>query len=86
MHILASQRWYSWNARFVFFGRPMSPSRYAFPTCSCASAFPSSTCFCSRRTHSASDFGAGARQSRQRASCCRHLSWHAVQIDLQQQE
>eukprot|EP00628_Pelagophyceae_sp_CCMP2097_P007468 CAMPEP_0184115456 /NCGR_PEP_ID=MMETSP0974-20121125/19937_1 /TAXON_ID=483370 /ORGANISM="non described non described, Strain CCMP2097" /LENGTH=54 /DNA_ID=CAMNT_0026418575 /DNA_START=286 /DNA_END=450 /DNA_ORIENTATION=+ len=50
----------------------------------CASALPSSTCFCTRRTHSASDVWAGARQSGQRLSCCKHLTWHTVQMLLQQ--
>eukprot|EP00628_Pelagophyceae_sp_CCMP2097_P000950 CAMPEP_0184090884 /NCGR_PEP_ID=MMETSP0974-20121125/7455_1 /TAXON_ID=483370 /ORGANISM="non described non described, Strain CCMP2097" /LENGTH=54 /DNA_ID=CAMNT_0026393611 /DNA_START=98 /DNA_END=262 /DNA_ORIENTATION=+ len=52
----------------------------------CASAFPLSKCFCSRRNISASDLGAGARQSGQRSSYLSHLKAHSVQSLLQQHE
>eukprot|EP00628_Pelagophyceae_sp_CCMP2097_P027581 CAMPEP_0184195512 /NCGR_PEP_ID=MMETSP0976-20121227/5035_1 /TAXON_ID=483370 /ORGANISM="non described non described, Strain CCMP2097" /LENGTH=50 /DNA_ID=CAMNT_0026499953 /DNA_START=277 /DNA_END=426 /DNA_ORIENTATION=- len=48
----------------------------------CASALPLSTCFCTRRSHSAADLLVGVRQSGQRVSCCRHLTEQSVQMLL----
>eukprot|EP00628_Pelagophyceae_sp_CCMP2097_P013860 CAMPEP_0206811300 /NCGR_PEP_ID=MMETSP0975-20121206/7189_1 /ASSEMBLY_ACC=CAM_ASM_000399 /TAXON_ID=483370 /ORGANISM="non described non described, Strain CCMP2097" /LENGTH=94 /DNA_ID=CAMNT_0054353423 /DNA_START=83 /DNA_END=368 /DNA_ORIENTATION=+ len=62
-----------------------SPLLYESPSTSCASAFPLFTCFCIRRTTSASDDGGGDRQRGHRVSCCCHFAEHAVQILLQQQ-
>eukprot|EP00628_Pelagophyceae_sp_CCMP2097_P008770 CAMPEP_0184115548 /NCGR_PEP_ID=MMETSP0974-20121125/19986_1 /TAXON_ID=483370 /ORGANISM="non described non described, Strain CCMP2097" /LENGTH=54 /DNA_ID=CAMNT_0026418673 /DNA_START=205 /DNA_END=369 /DNA_ORIENTATION=- len=52
----------------------------------CASGFPSSACFCSRRSTSSDESGATARQSGQRSSFCRHLTEQSAQIVKQQHE
>eukprot|EP00628_Pelagophyceae_sp_CCMP2097_P040211 CAMPEP_0184249606 /NCGR_PEP_ID=MMETSP0977-20130417/3990_1 /TAXON_ID=483370 /ORGANISM="non described non described, Strain CCMP2097" /LENGTH=64 /DNA_ID=CAMNT_0026555009 /DNA_START=147 /DNA_END=341 /DNA_ORIENTATION=+ len=63
----------------------MKPPWYAYARCTCASAFPSTTCFCTRRTASASDLEDDARQSGHLLSYWSHSSEHAVQMLLQQQ-
>eukprot|EP00628_Pelagophyceae_sp_CCMP2097_P003646 CAMPEP_0184086928 /NCGR_PEP_ID=MMETSP0974-20121125/5459_1 /TAXON_ID=483370 /ORGANISM="non described non described, Strain CCMP2097" /LENGTH=55 /DNA_ID=CAMNT_0026389619 /DNA_START=263 /DNA_END=427 /DNA_ORIENTATION=- len=55
----------------------MPPLKYSAPSMICAWALPLSTCFCSRRDHSAV-VEAGARQSGRRLSCWLHLTWQTV--------